>query len=302
MRVRDHRPRTTDHGPGLNPGGPFLVALFLALMAPLRAQGTPTDQAAFRRGEAVFKSLCYTCHGADGRGGEKFDAPAGTLMGPPLVGSPRVAGHPDYVVNVLLCGLTGPVEGATYQDAMLPFGSNPDAWIADVATFVRGSFGPGLSPVAPGDVARIRNATGKRAQWTLAELEPRLARSLPSDRAKLSASDTAEPAGTAVQPAGWHSASPAQKDMWLQLELPEPTTLSEVEFVSSAAEGFTLLLSANGNIWTRVATARRLQGWVKLRASQPTSARFVRIVIAAAPPTAPNWEVRSLRVYAAPEK
>ena len=42
-------------------------------------------------------------------------APAGTLLAPPLAGSPRVQGHRDYVIKTLLHGLTGPVAGKTFR-------------------------------------------------------------------------------------------------------------------------------------------------------------------------------------------
>ena len=56
-----------------------------------------------------------------------------TTMAPALAGSPRVNGHRDYIVKAMLHGLTGPVDGKTYTDVMIPMGSNDDEWIAAVA-------------------------------------------------------------------------------------------------------------------------------------------------------------------------
>ena len=54
----------------------------------------------------------------------------GTTLAPPLASSPRVLGHPDYVIKALLHGLTGPLNGATYPEVMVPMGQNTDDWIA----------------------------------------------------------------------------------------------------------------------------------------------------------------------------
>ena len=43
-------------------------------------------------------------------------------MAPSLAGSPRVQAHRDYVIKVLLGGLTGPLDGKTYRDVMVPMG------------------------------------------------------------------------------------------------------------------------------------------------------------------------------------
>ena len=80
-----------------------------------------------------------------------------TTMAPPLAGSPRVNGHRDYIIKAVLHGLTGPVDGRTYTDMMIPMGNNDDEWIAAVGVVrprttsaTRGGF------VTPADVARVR--------------------------------------------------------------------------------------------------------------------------------------------------
>jgi mono/diheme cytochrome c family protein len=98
-----------------------------------------------------------------------MDAPE-QLMAPNLAASKRVAGHPDYVINVLLYGLSGPVDGQAYSEIMIPLSANSDEWIADVATYLRNSFGHKYGAVLPADVARVRTAVGKRGHWTVEEL------------------------------------------------------------------------------------------------------------------------------------
>ena len=94
------------------------------------------------RGEGIYKELCTTCHGPDGAGAPMAGAPEGTRLAPPLASSPRVAGHRDYVISVLLHGLTGPIGDKEYPGGvMVPMGTNTDQWIADIANYVRNSFG-----------------------------------------------------------------------------------------------------------------------------------------------------------------
>ena len=69
-----------------------------------------------QRGDAIYKELCFSCHGDDGRGTPVAGAAAGAMMAPAFVGNPRVTGHPDYVVKALLHGLSGPVDGRTYAE------------------------------------------------------------------------------------------------------------------------------------------------------------------------------------------
>ena len=89
-------------------------------------------------------------------------APAGTTRAPALASSPRVLGHQDYVIKTLLHGLTGPVNGTTYAEVMVPMGQSPDDWIAAIGSYVRNSFGNRASLIAAADVARVRAATAGR--------------------------------------------------------------------------------------------------------------------------------------------
>ena len=85
-------------------------------------------------------------------------------MAPSLAGSPRVLGHRDYVIKVLLHGLTGPLNGMTYTDVMIPMGQQNDEWIAAVGSYIRNSFGNRASFISPADVARVRAGRRPHAQ------------------------------------------------------------------------------------------------------------------------------------------
>ena len=49
-----------------------------------------------------------------------------------------------------------PIKGSTYSNAMPGFGSLSDEDIANVATFIRNSFGNSADPITIEDVARYR--------------------------------------------------------------------------------------------------------------------------------------------------
>ena len=130
-------------------------------------------------GAITFKSLCATCHGADGKG-------TPTNLAPILSGNfRRLTGKKDEEIKILLHGLTGPVDGKTYPDLMPPMGANSDEWIASVLSYIRydlasaGSGIPRVSPqflervlVTPTDVKRVRAETnGRTSVWTWEELD-----------------------------------------------------------------------------------------------------------------------------------
>ena len=114
------------------------------------------------RGDAIYKELCAACHGPDGKGAPMGGATDGTTLAPNLVGVPRLLGNADYITKVLLFGMTGEIDGKTYPGGvMVPMGGNSDEWIADVASYVRNSFGNSASFVTPG--TRRRGAEGQPA-------------------------------------------------------------------------------------------------------------------------------------------
>ena len=99
---------------------------------------TAEQQALVTRGGQIYNELCFACHGSDGMGTPKPEL--GTTMAPPLAGSSRVNGHRDYLINAVLSGLTGGVDGRTYTEVMAPMREHDDEWIAAVGSYVRTSF------------------------------------------------------------------------------------------------------------------------------------------------------------------
>jgi mono/diheme cytochrome c family protein/glucose/arabinose dehydrogenase len=198
------------------------------------------EAAVIEKGDRVYKELCFTCHGPDGRGAPQDGGPAGTIMAPPLANSPRVQGHRDYVIKTLLHGMTGPLEGKTYPaGVMMPLGANSDEWIANIASYVRNSFGNRGTFVTAADVTRARAATtARKAMWTPEELEasqPRLLLAQPSWKVTASHNPAAAPG--ALTFTTWNTAAPQQPGMWFQVELPEAVRLAEIQFESPGQGG-----------------------------------------------------------------
>src|SRR5204862_5441812 len=175
---------------------------------------------------------CSACHGPDGLGTPKPELK--TTMAPPLAGSQRVNGHREYVVNALLKGMTGPVDGKTYTDVMIPLGAaNSDEWVASIASYVRNSFGNRGDYVSPADVARVRAATQSRAtQWTIPELTATLPEQLLIDGWKYSASHNSPAAIGAMSLTTWSTGAAQQAGMWFQIEMPSSRTITELQFNS----------------------------------------------------------------------
>jgi mono/diheme cytochrome c family protein len=132
---------------------------------------SPADRQLVTAGATIFKQLCATCHGPDGKG---ITIGSKAMPAPPLVGSPRVKGDKTALVQLVLYGLKGPVDGKTYPDQMPSMVSHDDAWIASVLSYIRnsGELGNNASVVTPEEVKQVRATTPKMPDaFTLRLLE-----------------------------------------------------------------------------------------------------------------------------------
>jgi mono/diheme cytochrome c family protein len=120
----------------------------------------PAERKLIADGAVVFKQLCATCHGADGKG---INIPGKDMPAPPLAGSPRVKGDKIALTQLLLNGLTGPVDGKTYTDKMPSMWAQSDEWIASALSYIRNSndLGNKASVVTTEEVKEIRANTPK---------------------------------------------------------------------------------------------------------------------------------------------
>ena len=293
---------------------------------------SPEEMKVIDDGKGIYQSLCFSCHANDGRGTPVAGGAPGSMMALSLAGSPRVNGHRDYVIKVLLKGMTGPLgEGSgSSSDIMLPMGTNTDAWIAAIASYVRASFGNAGGFVTPADVARVRAATAnRRVPWTLRELEPTLPRRVEAQPAwKLTASHNADTAPVAVTTRPWTSGTPQAPGMWFQLELPLPAMLTEIEFDSPAAlagrggggagrgagapagpasgpaplpypRGYRVEVSLDGAKWSKPVAEGKGNGAHTSITFAPVRAKFIRITETDAVEGGPNWSMSNLRIYEA---
>jgi mono/diheme cytochrome c family protein len=271
----------------------------------------PAQRVVMERGAAIFRESCASCHGANGLGAP---VAGGGTMAPALAGSPRVTGHADYVTKVLLHGLTGPIEGKTYAgQIMVSQAQQPDQWIADVASYVRNAFTNAASFVTPQQVAAIRAATRARTSaWTY----PELAATVPvlmhqQSTWKATASHESDRAVRAFGTAGWSTMVPQVPGMWFQLELPEPTTLAELRFLSAppftpqgqpprpatSPRGYEVRLSMDGATWSEPVAAGQGTGPSTTITFAPTRTKFVRITQTATTENAPPWAIQQLQLY-----
>ena len=251
------------------------------------------------------------------------------MKAPSFVGSARVQGHQDYVMKAILHGLTGPLDGRTYSDVMVPMGSNRDDWVAAAASYLRKNFGNAASFVTPADVARVRAAIDRKTPWTQGELEASLPVALlAQDTWKVTASHNAQVASGGLNLQGWSTAAPQQPGMWFQIELPSAATVTEIQFSSSfqAAgrgavpgargggpgsgpppppvgtfpRGYRVQLSMDGSTWGAPVAEGQGSGSTTVIAFPPAAAKFIRITQTGTAADNAPWSMQRLRLFAAP--
>ncbi|MGA9794456.1 MAG: cytochrome c [Rhizomicrobium sp.] len=135
------------------------IATYLKSVAasPSTAIQAP-DAAAMRAGAAVYSDSCTACHRAAGKGGPR--------MFPPLAGSAVAQqSDPTSVIHLILAGgRAAPTPTRPSAISMPSFAWKlTDQEIADVATYVRNSWGNQAAQVSSGQVAHLRKALASRA-------------------------------------------------------------------------------------------------------------------------------------------
>lgn len=132
---------------------------------PFRHDGGTTaqlEQGRFdKAGARQYATFCMPCHNASGKGFAR--------VFPPLAGNPTVVDpDPASLVNLLLDGaVTARVNTAPTDYHMPGYGwTMEDQELANLLTFIRGSWGNRAAPVTPDTVAERRRALGTRAPNT----------------------------------------------------------------------------------------------------------------------------------------
>jgi len=115
-----------------------------------KATASSSLKSTMQRGELVYKSVCLTCHQADGGGVPR--------MNPPLIKTKWVLGDKTKLITLMLKGMNEPIEieDEEYHNPMPPHAQLSDQQIADVLTFVRNSFGNKASMVTSSEVKSVR--------------------------------------------------------------------------------------------------------------------------------------------------
>jgi len=133
------------------------IATYLQdLPAPRRRPTTPrVDAASLSRGGAIYSDACSSCHLSDGGGQARFF--------PPLAGNAVVQQRDARgVSHLILAGSrTGPTATRPSALAMPSYAWKlDDRQVADVATYIRNSWGNRAPAVQPRDVAGMRRRLG----------------------------------------------------------------------------------------------------------------------------------------------
>ncbi|MCP4782554.1 MAG: c-type cytochrome [Fuerstiella sp.] len=238
------------------------------------------------RGKTIYTTLCINCHGPDGKGLPSSDG-KGLRLAPPLADSPRINGHRERLTRILLDGLIGPVDKNTYAGGlMLPMGANTDQWIADVATYIRNTWGNRAPLIEATDVADTRAESADRVgPWTLIELKPFDPPELRRNW-KLTASHGGDNTGNAVdgnQGSRWDTRTPQVPGMWFTIELPEPVRVASLILNTKGSDldyprGYMVQASTDGQAWgDTIAEGRGDNPITTIELSNPEPTRFLKI-------------------------
>lgn len=119
---------------------------------------SPADRELVSKGAVRYKQFCSNCHGMEGKGVLMGNDP---MPAPPLVGSPRVTGDKIALIQLMLMGLQGPVDGIEYPNTMPPMNGSTDEYLASVLSYIRNSsdFGNKASVITEEEVIEVRSFT-----------------------------------------------------------------------------------------------------------------------------------------------
>ncbi|WP_119080434.1 DUF7133 domain-containing protein [Chitinophaga alhagiae] len=128
----------------------------------------------YPRGNLIFKTVCQTCHGADGEGIQS--------LAPPLNHSELVTGRKERLIAIVLYGLTGPVtvNGKLYKspeiNGDMPGIINNDEFsdgdIAQLLSFIRNAWGNKAEKITEKDIQLVKQKyKGRERSFTMEELK-----------------------------------------------------------------------------------------------------------------------------------
>jgi len=275
----------------------------------------------YRAGATLYNSVCFACHGPDGRGAPRPGAEDKTIA-PPFADSPRVLGDERAAIAIVLHGLQGKVNGIDYGAPMVPMNSYSDTELANVLTYIRNSFGNRAPAVEPATVATRRAVDAVRAgYWTLEELTSQIpALGVPREKFKrraewkLAANMKARansPLEAIVD--GDPKTGYITEDVkpfpleWLTIELPARSGIMGIEIDSRGekagngkefgwAPAYSVEASDDGKTWTMIAAKVVGEPDARLNFASPVEATHLRIAIVEKEGWQP-WVIKELLLY-----
>ncbi len=247
---------------------------------------TKDEKKQLERGQEIFRSLCFACHGFDGAG-MPIAGREGATLAPPLAGSKTVV-QGDAILRVMLNGLTGPIDGKTYEAQMVTMASFDDQWIADVSSYIRKAFGNAGKFVDKKEVTALRKELGKRTTpWTIEELRSHYPQPLPNRTAwKLTSSHNVKELAKAIDgdlSSRWDSHTPQKPGMWIQIELPAATEVTGLYLDTAKSRGdwprgWKIEISANSTEWDKpILEGRSETNVTEFLFPKPLTTKFIRI-------------------------
>jgi len=250
-----------------------------------------------KSGKIIYQQLCSSCHGPAGQGVN--------AVAPKLAGSKSVNSHKDQIINIVLHGLTGPVEGVNFSAPMVAMNSQNDKWIADITSYVRNELGNKASFVSEKDVARVRANTRNRKQpWTLEELATAVPQALDRSQWKLTASHNSRDLNSAIdgnEKTRYTTGKSQEPGMWLQIEFPEAIDLTSVRLdaVNSKQDfpdSYEAEISLDGNRWKKVSKTEKGLYAVTTVAFPATKAKFFRMTTKSKKSL--YWSIHDIQAFA----
>ena len=256
-------------------------------------------------GEMIYKQLCFSCHGTDGKGTPFQGAAPGTTLAPPFSGAITASGFPDNVINIVLKGLSGPVEGHHYDSQMPPMEDNDDQWIAAVTSYIRNSFGNHASFISSNDVAHVRlSVSARNTPWTIDELESN-SPVLLTNRSlwKLASSHNAADLPLAVDgnlDTRYETKTSQEPGMFVQIELPEKTEICGVQWDAGSSiheypRSYKVQVSDDGISFETTLNEGSTAAVFNQIFFQPVNTRFIRITQTGLDPVHP-WAIHELNL------
>lgn len=106
-------------------------------------------------GKKVYRKVCLTCHQANGGG-----VPG---LNPPLINTDNVLGDKNTLLEIIIKGSEAQLADnkSEYANVMQGYGMLGDEDIANVASYIRNSFGNKAEPITASEVAAFRSAIKK---------------------------------------------------------------------------------------------------------------------------------------------